>query len=263
MTGKDAVLFFAGELAGLLTRPVFAGSVRYPVDRRASIKDVIEAMGVPHTEVYAINSGGASHDFGLLLEPGMAVALLPAVLAPEYPVDVTVPTTLRPTPLDSLRFLVDENVAGLVPLLRALGFDAAYDRSWGDEEIAERAVCEGRVVLSRGRALLKRTAIVHGRLIRTQVVEEQLLEVLGHFRISSLDSIFTRCLRCNEVLNPVNKQDILERLEPKTRKHFDKFKRCPSCDRIYWRGSHHQNLMERFARLGIIIGPEDGKNVLT
>ncbi|MBI9080730.1 MAG: hypothetical protein JEY79_13450 [Pseudodesulfovibrio sp.] len=263
MIANDAVLFFAGELAELLTYPDCAGIVRYPVGRRASIKDVIEAMGVPHAEVYAIHSRGVVHDFGLLLEHGMSVALLPAGLAPEYPVDVTLPTILRPTPFDSLRFLVDENVAGLVPLLRALGFDTVHDRFWSDEEMAERAVREGRVVLSRSRALLKRTAIVYGRLIRTQVVEEQLLEVLGHFRISSMDRIFSRCLCCNEVLKPVDKKEILERLEPKTRKYFDDFMICSICDRIFWRGSHHQKLMERFARLGIMAGPEAGQSAPT
>jgi len=255
MAADNSVLFFAGELAGLLTCSHDGGKVRYPVGRRASIKDVVEAVGVPHTEVYSISSGGAAHGFGLLLKPGMSVALLPADLSSSYPVDVTAKTLLRPVTFDTLRFMVDENVAGLVPLLRALGFDVAYDRSWDDEIIARLAEHEKRVVLSRSRALLKRTAVIHGRLIRSQVVDEQLMEVLEHFRGRGTGSPFSRCLRCNVVTDPVDKQVVLERLEPKTREHFHEFRLCSSCGRIYWRGSHHARLIERFSGLGIAVGP--------
>lgn len=250
MTADSALLFFAGELTGLLTCVHDAGRVRYPVDRRASIKDVFEAIGVPHTEIHTISANGHEHDFSLQLTPGAEIAFLPANLSPDYPVDVTRPTLLR-EPLGELRFLVDENVAGLVPLLRALGFDTAYDRTWWDAFIAETAEREGRVVLSRDRALLKRSAIVHGRLIRSQVVDDQLLEVMRHFKTSDTYGAFTRCLRCNVTTNPVNKDAIIHRLEPKTREHYHSFRQCPVCDRIYWRGSHHEKLIARFAGLGI------------
>lgn len=246
----DARLFFAGELTDLLTCAHVAGSLRYPVDRSASIKDVIEAIGIPHTEVYAIRSGGRTQDFSLQLSPGMTAAFLPANLTTEYPVDVTAPSLLRP-PLSRLAFVVDENVAGLVPLLRALGIDAAYDRTWDDQYIARLAEEEQRVVLTRDRALLKRSRVHHGRLIRTQNVDGQLLEVLNHFVIRDAASPFTRCLRCNVLTSPVNKADILDRLEPKTRIHYHSFRQCPACDRLFWRGSHHEKLVARFRSLGI------------
>lgn len=254
MIANETLLYFAGELAGLVTCTHQAGRVRYPVDRRASIKDVVEAVGVPHTEIHAICAHGRDHDFSMLVEPQSEIALLPADLSDHYPVDVTRPTLLR-EPLPGLRFLVDENVAGLVPLLRTLGFDAAYDRKWDDEHIARMVKVEQRVLLTRDRALLKRSAVTHGRLIRSQVVDEQLLEVLGHFRIAPVHAAFTRCLSCNVVTVPVDKTAILHRLEPKTRKHYDVFRRCPACDRIYWAGSHVEKLMVRFTSLGIDMTP--------
>lgn len=250
MSDAGARLFFAGELAELLTCQNEDGLVWYPADRAASIKDVIEAVGVPHTEVHAIRSNGHDQDFSLQLKAGEEVAFLPAALSPQYPVDVTRSTLLRP-PLEALRFLVDENVAGLVPLLRALGFDTAYHRSWDDAYIAKIVADEGRVVLSRDRALLKRSVIDHGRLIRSQVVDEQLMEVLNHYESPERMHAFTRCLRCNDVTEPVVKEDIMHLLEPKTRIHYDLFRRCPACKRIYWRGSHHEKLMARFVALGI------------
>lgn len=250
MTTDNAHLFFAGELADLLTCEHEAGLVRYPADRAASIKDVIEALGVPHTEVHAIHVENQEHDFSLPLTPGSRIDFLPANLSSGYPVDVTRPTLLRPA-LAELRFLVDENVAGLVPLLRALGFDTAYHRTWDDAHIARMAAEEGRVVLTRDRALLKRSAIEHGRLIRSQVVDEQLKEVLRHFKITHPMRPFSRCLRCNVLTESVEKEAILHLLQPKTRANYDAFRRCPVCERIFWRGTHHEKLMARFAALGI------------
>ena len=250
MSEEFVRLYFHGELVGLLTCPHHFGAVHYPDNRAASIKDVIEAIGVPHTEVHAIHMNGVAHDFSLQLIPNARIAILPANLTSDYPVDVTRATLLRPA-LEELRFLVDENVARLASLLRALGFDTAYNRIWDDERIAELAVKEGWVVLSRDRALLKRSAIEHGRLIRSQVADEQLLEVLRHFMITKPVQAFSRCLCCNALTEPVNKAEILHRLEPKVRTHYHSFRRCPMCDRIYWRGTHYKKLMARFTALGI------------
>lgn len=258
MSDIEARLFFAGELAGLLTCPNSMGNVRYPVDRRASIKDVVEALGVPHTEVYSIRCRGAAHGFDLLMEPGMRVAFMPADLSESYPVDVTMPTQLRPDPLPGLRFLVDENVAGLVPLLRALGFDTVRDRAMDRAAMAQLAAEEKRVVLTRDRALLKLSVVTHGRLIRSQVVDDQLLEVLDHFKVVDSDIPFSRCLKCNDVTHKVDKASILHLLEPKTKLFFEDFRQCPACGSIYWAGSHYERLVERFARLGVLVESDKG-----
>ncbi len=238
----------SGDLASLVRRPG-GGIARYTLERRASVKDVLEALGVPHTEVYGIKVDGGTVDFGHVLEPGQIVRAEPA--AP--PVDVTVPTLLRPRALPGLRFLVDENVAKLAPLLRALGFDAVHDRRSGDARIARLAADEGRVVLSRDRALLKRSAITWGRLIRAAMPLEQLVEVLDLFGARKAPAPFSRCLRCNAELAAVDKREVLHRLEPKTRLYYDEFRLCPVCRRIYWRGSHQEHMRGSLLRAGVIL----------
>jgi len=253
---RVAELRFSGELSSLVRRSgraLFAdcgGLIRYPVRRRASIKDVVEALGVPHTEVYGVTVNSRDSDLGRLLCPGDRVMLFPAV----PPVDVTVPTRLRPAPLSELRFLVDENVAGVVLLLRALGFDAAYHRTWDDETIADLAEREHRFVLSRDRALLKRTRIMWGRLLQSQDPDGQLAETVRLLGITRAPAPFVRCLRCNVPTTPVAKQEVLHRLEPKTRKYFNEFRLCKACNRLYWRGSHHARLRERLEATGVKIG---------
>ena len=245
-TKADITLF--GDLAGLLRKFRCQTRIRYRVDRRASIKDVLESLGIPHVEVYGLRVQGRDAGLGRLLSPGDRVEVFPG----EPPVDVTQPTLLRPHALRELRFVVDENVAGLAPLLRGLGFDAAYERTWDDAHIAALARDEGRVVLSRDRALLKRADVQWGRLVRANHPEEQLLEVSNFFYSPSKMRPFTRCLRCNVELRPVEKSMVLHRLEPKTRKHYDEFSVCTYCGRVYWQGSHQSHMLSRYRRLGLV-----------
>jgi len=149
----DATLLFDGELVGLLHRPAADGRVVYPVTRRASIKDVIEALGPPHTEVYRLAADGREVDFSARLAPGMTVTVQPK----PVPVDVTRPTVLRPTPLSRLAFAADANVGRLATLLRLLGYDTTYDRTISDTDLAAQAAAQGRIVLSRDRNCLKRS----------------------------------------------------------------------------------------------------------
>lgn len=249
---SEAVLRFCGDLPELLRRAHSDGEVRYPVVRRASIKDVAESLGVPHTEIHGLlllTSAGAPREvgFGHALQPGEVLD----ISGPGGPVDAMRDGLLRPALPHGLRFVVDENAAGLVPLLRGLGLDTAYDRCWTDERIAEIAEAEGRVVLSRDRALLKRSCIAHGRLVRANLPDDQLREVLALYPIPSEAVRFSRCLRCNVLLRPVEKAAILHRLEPRTKRYYHRFQMCPSCERIYWPGSHQERMLERYARLGL------------
>ena len=247
----SAAVRFHGELAGLMGPAARAKGLAYPVDRRASIKDVVEALGVPHSEVYAIEADGRAVDFSYLLEDGARVDVHPAV----PPVAVTRPTLLRPEPLPAIRFVADVNVGRLANLLRILGLDTAFGNGWDDDFIAETAASEGRIVLSRDRDLLKRSKITYGRLVRAERPEEQLREVLGLFGLRGPFAHFSRCLRCNTPLAPVDKQAVLHRLLPKTKKYYDVFSMCPTCGRIYWAGSHYEKVSERLRNLGL--GPEE------
>lgn len=224
-----------------------SGRVDCPAGRAASLKDAVEALGVPHTEIGRLTADGRDVDFGQPLAPGQDVHVYPVAA----PMDVTRPDRLRPVPLPRLAFVVDANVAKLAALLRMLGLDAACDPAWDDARIARIAAHEGRVVLSRDRALLKRSAVTHGRLVRSQDSEAQLLEVLAHFGVTGPFALLGRCLRCNVPLRPVPKAEILHRLLPLTRKYHHVFHICPDCGRIYWPGSHHTAMLDRLRAAGV------------
>jgi hypothetical protein len=253
---EPASLAFFGELAVLAKTAGSGLRTTYPVMRQASVKDVIEALGVPHTEVYRIETDGREADFGHLLAPGERVDVFPA----NPPVDVAVPTLLRPEGYPRGRFLVDVNVNKLATLLRLLGFDAAGADSRPDARVAESAAAEKRVLLSRDKALLRRKNVFHGRLIRSAEPEGQLRETLAFFGLAPPYVPFKRCLRCNLPLTPVSKQDVLSRLLPKTKRYFDEFHICPGCNRIYWPGSHHDKMLMWLEELEREMEENRGKN---
>ncbi|MFH1981994.1 MAG: Mut7-C RNAse domain-containing protein [Pseudomonadota bacterium] len=241
------IIRFDAELSSLLRVPHRGGAVLQPPGRRAAVKDMIEACGVPHTEVGGVVDGDVPVGFSHIPAHGATVS----VLAPVPPVDVTRPSLLRPCPFDGVRFVVDVNVGKLASLLRMLGMDTCYRNGIDDAEIAEVAERQSRIVLTKDIALLKRRRIVFGRLVRERLPDAQLGEVVRFFGLTGPFTLFSRCLLCNAPLEAVAKASIIHRLEPKTKKYYHRFTRCPDCDRIYWQGSHHDEMAARLSALGI------------
>lgn len=240
----QACFHFHGDLVPLLRPRWRSGQpIRLPVTRAASIKDVIEAFGPPHTEIGGIDCDGRPMDFSCPVGAGQRFDILPVTA----PWDVTRPTLLRPDPLPGLAFLVDGTLGRLARSLRMAGFDTLSNRLWQVPDLLRTLAREPRVLLSRNLDLLKRRQVVFGRAIRAEAVTAQLREVLALFGIAALPRALTRCLDCNGLLEPVAKSDILHRLEPLTIRYFEEFHRCRSCDRIYWAGSHVDRMRRTLA----------------
>ena len=140
--------------------------------------------------------------------------------------------------------MVDANLGKLALYLRILGFDTLYSNSYRDTEIAEVSRDQRRILLTRDRRLLQRSAVTHGYWVRSTDPVTQMREVASRFDLAGMIEPFHRCLRCNSLLVPVDKREILHRLEPKTKKYYDEFRICPECDRIYWKGTHFEHMRE-------------------
>lgn len=234
----EAQIYLYDGLEGLLLRRIPARQpLRLPVQRRPSVKDLLESIGIPHPEI------------GLLLINGREVSLAPVVEAGDEveafglrpPVDLLIDSLLRQG-LTAVRFAVDVNVGKLASLLRMAGLDAFYDPGLDDTGLAEIASGQGRVLLSRDRTLLRRRVVEHGHLVRASQPYQQLTEVVRLYGLAGHLAPFSRCLLCNTLLSPVDKSEILHRLQPLTRKYYDSFRLCPSCDRLYWPGTHRERM---------------------
>lgn len=229
--------FLAPESRGL--------TVRRPFRTHQTVKDVLEAMGIPHTEVDLIVVNGNPVDFAHRPSAGDRIAVYPVFEA----LDVGATARLRPAALRDPCFVVDVNLGALARLLRLLGFDVWWSSDADDRTLADISVSQQRILLTRDRGLLKRRAVTHGIFVRADHPEEQVIEVIGRLDLRERLAPFTRCLRCNGRLAAVSKDAVIEHLEPLTRRYYDDFARCADCGRIYWRGSHHGRLVNLVARL--------------
>ena len=206
--------------------------------RAASTKHMIEALGVPHTEVELVLVNGESVGFDRILRDGDRVAVYPKFEA----LDVTPLLRVRDRPLREMRFVADAHLGGLAHLLRMTGFDTLYDNAFHDKEIERIAVAEQRIVLTRDRELLKRRTITHGCYVRALRSSEQIRELFDRLDLARSARPFTLCLHCNAPLDAVDKAQVAAPLPPGVRQRYQRFSTCPVCKRIFWEGSHWQRM---------------------
>jgi uncharacterized protein with PIN domain/molybdopterin converting factor small subunit len=204
----------------------------------ATTKHMIEALGVPHTEVELVLVNGESVGFDRLLNDGDRVAVFPKFES----FDITPLLRVRDRPLRVMRFVADAHLGGLANLLRMAGFDTRYDNGFRDDEIAEIAAREDRIVLTRDRDLLKRRLIMHGCYVRALKSSRQLREIFDRLDLARSVRPFTLCLHCNAPLRAIEKSLVLDQLPPRVRECQDRFSTCDSCRRVFWEGSHWRNM---------------------
>ncbi|OBI28342.1 Mut7-C RNAse domain-containing protein [Mycobacterium sp. E2238] len=224
-TGDVEVRAYA-ELNDFLPAESRGLAVRRPFRPHQTVKDVLEAMGIPHTEVDLILVNGCPRDFAYRPSFGDRIAAHPG-----------------PRRVDDPRFVVDVNLGRLAWLLRLLGLDVWWTNDADDKTLADISGEQRRILLTRDRGLLKRRAITHGLFVRSDDPEEQALDVLRRLDLGHRLAPLTRCVRCNGTLSRVSKDEVIDQLEPLTRQHYQEFSRCAECGRIYWPGSHYAKLV--------------------
>lgn len=210
---------------------------------RASIKDRIESLGVPHTEVDLILANGRPVDFDYLVRNDDRFSVYPRFRS----LDTSGLHPLRPPTPNAIRFVLDAHLGKLANYLRMLGFDTLYRNDYDDDELARIAAEEVRVLVTRDRGLLKRKEVTYGCFIRSLEPRRQLGQILHRYDLFDQITPFHRCLSCNGSLEPVAKEAVRTQLLPKTRRYYDEFYRCRQCGQIYWKGSHYER-MQRFVQ---------------
>ena len=236
---------FYAELNDFLPANQRQAPIEVTYSGHETVKHLVEALGVPHTEVDLILVNDQSVDFNCRLADGADVQVYPA----DPGLQLTPLRHLRPQVSCQPRFVLDGHLGKLAVYLRLLGFDTYYRNDFSDEELAEISSSEGRILLTRDRGLLKRSQVTQGYCVRAKLPRQQAVEVLRRYRLVAHTRLFSRCARCNGVLDPVKKAKVFERLEPKTKLYYDDFRICRACDQIYWKGSHFERLERQMQEL--------------
>lgn len=194
-----------------------------------SIKDAIEAIGVPHVEVNLIKVNGKPVDFNYRLKNNDVVSVYPVLKIQEKGTK-------------EIKFILDVHLGKLAKYLRMCGFDTTYQNDYNDKKIIEISLEENRIILTRDIGLLKVKSVSNGYFIREQDSKAQLTEVLKYFDLYQAINPFNRCIKCNGKLESIEKEKIIQQLEPLTQKYFDTFFRCTHCQSIFWEGSHFDSM---------------------
>ncbi len=206
-----------------------------------SVKDAIQAIGVPHSAIDLILVDGLSVDFSYHLQGGERVAVYPVFER----LDISPAIRLRAEPLRCSRFILDVHLGKLARYMRMLGFNTAYSSDWDDDRIIEISLEQKRIILTRDIGILKQRRVSHGYWVRRSEPLDQVQEVLDALDLSSQLRPFTRCMECNGDIHAVGKDEVKPHIARDIVDRFDAFWRCGECRRIYWQGSHYKRMQER------------------
>ncbi len=237
---KRAWLRFYAELNDFLPPGKRFRAIPVQFHVAPAVRDLIEAEGVPHTEVDLVLINGESAGLERIVEDGARVAVYPVFES----LDISPVSRVRPEPLRSPKFVLDVHLGRLAAYLRMAGFDAAYANSASDRELARISGAEERILLTRDLGLLKRAAVTRGYYVRETNPLRQLQEVVRRFDLKRLLKPFTRCMACNCELQPAAKGAVRDRVPADVLARHSGFHACGCCGRVYWKGTHYAR-MER------------------
>jgi hypothetical protein len=146
-----------------------------------------------------------------------------------------------------MKFIADVMVGRLARWLRILGFDVVYSNHYDDDAILRIAQTEDRIILTRDTRLAARPDPARCLLIHSGDYREQVRQVTRHFDLKEFLP-FSRCLECNVRLIDTDKESVFERIPPYIYLTQERFAICPSCRRVYWHGTHAEEMLKEIRR---------------
>lgn len=156
--------------------------------------------------------------------------------------------------VEEKRFIADVMLGRLAQYLKFAGYSCVYRREFPDDEILELAGEEQRIILTRDRLLARRgKKVSHSMLVKTTSLPEQLRALKERYNLEfHEDKMFGRCADCDEPLQKVDKQEVIDKIPEQTANWLDEYQQCPKCDKVYWQGSHCRVVRRRFRNWGLL-----------
>ncbi len=250
--GRATVRFY-GELNDFLDPPQRGRDILIVFQGAPAIRNPIESMGVPHVEVALILANGRAVDLSYRVADHDRISVYPAFRR----LDLPKADGGEEEDGAEVRFAVDIHLRKLARLLRLLGVDAAWCDATAEKERLRCLTAKGRTLLTRNRQLLMRRDIERGYWIRSSDPREQAREVMRRFDLLRRRSPAARCIACNGTLRPVAKDDVIERIPPKTAMWLDAYRECTNCGKLYWEGTHWQRLRAEVRSILGVAGDSD------
>lgn len=241
---KQASFRFYEELNDFLPKERRKVSFDYQFVNEPRLSEVIESFGVPHSQVDLIIVNGQTADFNSRLKNNDRVAVYPMFEA----IDIAPINILRPKPLRKIKFIVDVHLGRLAKYLRMGGFDVVFE-NLDDDQIVAISVAQNRIILTKDRGLLKNKNVTHGYWVCAKEPREQLVEIINRFDLVSKIKFLVRCLLCNSRLMKIKKSQLDQISFKRPLQFYDKFYLCKHCHKIYWEGSHYNNMIKMLKQI--------------
>lgn len=205
-----------------------------------TLREIFRSMKVPMTEIDLVLVNQHSKDLDYEVQDRDRISVFPIFES----LDISGITKVREKPLRNPTFICDVHLGRLCRYLRMLGFDTAYSNRFSPTNLIEQSIAEKRILLSKSYRLTHYPKVERAYRIRSSDPEEQIKDLICHLSLADLADPFTRCLNCNSELQSVQKSEVREQLQPNTAKYYDEFLRCPSCNKLFWEGSHYEHMLE-------------------
>ncbi|SHJ91929.1 hypothetical protein SAMN05444280_14023 [Tangfeifania diversioriginum] len=236
---RKSVFRFYEELNDHLPEPVRKKEFTFEFTGTPSVKNSIQAIGIPHGEVDLILVNGEPVDFDYQMQGGEKISVYPVFES----LDISPVERLRPEPLRDPRFVVDVNLGKLALKLRLLGFDTLFRNDFEDDEIIRISLGEKRIILTRDKGILKQNVVKHGYFLRNDDPKKQLKEVVDRLQLHHKFRPFSRCVSCNGELQKADKKELNQLVSDDTLQYYNEFWQCSDCGQVYWKGSHFGNIL--------------------
>ncbi len=150
-----------------------------------------------------------------------------------------------------MKFLCDHMLGTLAKWLRILGFDTRYaNLNATDDHLLQLAQQEHRTLITKDKELLIRAKrhLIPTIPISSIDLDEQLTEILSHTPTDP-EKFLTRCTVCNHLLERIDKKNVHNKVPPHVYQHHEHFWICPQCTKIYWKGTHYQDMHQKITEL--------------
>ncbi|MCW0481905.1 Mut7-C ubiquitin/RNAse domain-containing protein [Prolixibacteraceae bacterium A06] len=236
---KQAMFRFYEELNIHLPEEMRKVWFCFPFAEGTTISDMLKIMGIPAEEVDLVLVDQQSRNLDYQLQDGERISV--------YPVferfDIEPVGTAHESPLRSTTFCCDVHLGKLARFLRMLGFDTLYSSRFDPDALREASLQEKRILLSRSYALVTHPQVKRSFWVRSADPKEQLKDLFEKLDLYRQLNPLSRCLTCNSMIETIEKQAILHRLEPRTAAYYQEFFICRSCDQIFWKGSHFESMI--------------------
>jgi len=238
MLKHQAFFYFFGSLNDFLPEEKKGQKFVYHFKGIASVKNLIEAIGVPHSEIRKITNNNRKKFFNYTVKDNDLIRIYPY----NYGINKFILSLSSVFINCKIKFIIDVHLGKLGKYLKICGFDVLYNWKWDDNDIIKYANRDNRIILTHDAGLLKNKKVNKGYWTRSQNPDEQIVEVIDRYHLSGKIKPLKRCLHCNNLLVKTSKTEIKNKVPFMIFNKYRQFLCCHKCDNIYWKGPHYDSM---------------------